>query len=67
MTQWVAKYVRTPYQGALTTLWVALSPEAENVNGKFWSECQQVESSALSQNEEIQKKMWDWSVKSVGL
>ena len=59
--------VRTPYEGALTQIWVAVAPEAEKVTGKFWSDCGIVDSSSLSNDEKAQSKLWDLSAKLVNL
>jgi len=58
---------RSPYKGALTTIYVAVSPEASNITGKYWADTVVKSSSSASYNVEDQKKLWDISAKLVGL
>ncbi len=46
---------------------VAIAPENEKVNGAFFSDCQETKSVGISYNKEEQKKLWDYSIKAVGL
>lgn len=57
----------SPEQGAKTSIYLASSPEVEGVNGKFFSNCKPVRSSASSYNEETGRRLWDSSLKLTGL
>ncbi len=46
---------------------IAVAPENEKVTGTFWSDCLNTTSVKISYNKEEQKKLWDYSVKAVGL
>lgn len=48
-------------EGAQTTIYLAFSPEVENVTGKYFDKQAEEESSAISQNIETQKKLWEIS------
>jgi NAD(P)-dependent dehydrogenase (short-subunit alcohol dehydrogenase family) len=48
-------------EGAKTSIFLASSPEVENITGKYWIKCKQVKSSKYSYNTHIQKRLWDVS------
>jgi len=48
-------------EGAKTSIFLASSPEVENITGKYWIKCKQVKSSKYSYNTSIQKRLWDVS------
>jgi len=58
---------KTPEQGAETSLYLALSPEAEGVSGCYFENCKQKKTSEMSYNKEIAKKLWEISMKLCGL
>ena len=59
--------VKTAYQGALTSIYVAISPSAANSTGTFWVNCKSIKSAKISYNEDVQKRFWDLSCEMVGL
>ncbi len=52
---------RSPEQGAETSLYLACSPEAAGVSGKYFIDCQPVESSPQSYDMEDAKRLWETS------
>jgi len=56
----------TPQQGAATTLHVATSPQLDHVSGKYFSECKETQSSQISHDESLAKRLWDVSAEMVG-
>ncbi|KAK1264863.1 hypothetical protein QJS04_geneDACA011214 [Acorus gramineus] len=52
-------------QGAATTCFVALHPSLEGVTGKYFFDCNETHPSALAQNGELAKELWDFSNKLV--
>ncbi|MFW9971632.1 MAG: SDR family oxidoreductase [Candidatus Odinarchaeota archaeon] len=48
-------------EAAKTSIFLASSPEVENISGKYWIKCKQVKSSKYSYNTSIQKRLWDVS------
>jgi len=58
---------RTPEQGAMTTIYAALSPIVATVTGKYFADTSVTDSSAYSHNVEVQKKLWTVSEQLVGL
>jgi len=57
----------TPEKGAGTSMYVAVSPEAANVSGEYFSDSKVKKPSAEAQNMEIAQRLWDISIKLTGL
>lgn len=55
--------LRTPEQGAETTLWLATSPEVEGITGKYFYDKKEIESSDYSYDPEVGKRLWEISEK----
>jgi len=51
----------TPDKGAETPVYLAVSPEAEGVTGKYFVDCRPVPSSNLSYDAELAARLWDMS------
>jgi NAD(P)-dependent dehydrogenase (short-subunit alcohol dehydrogenase family) len=60
-------FMLSPEKGALTTIYLAASPEVDNVSGKYFSKCRPVDSSRASYDETVQEKLWAMSVTLTGL
>ena len=58
---------KTAEQGAQTSIHCAVSEEMEGVSGKYLKDCAIVEPSKGAQDDEAAKKLWDLSMKLVGL
>jgi len=56
-------FFKTPIQGSQTTLHVATSPKLKNISGKYFSDVSIVEETEIAKNEEMSKKLWEWSHK----
>lgn len=56
----------SPAKGAETSIYLATSPEVENVSGKYFDKKKAVESSAASRDENLQKRLWETSEQIVG-
>ncbi|HEY7418110.1 MAG TPA: SDR family oxidoreductase [Ktedonobacteraceae bacterium] len=57
----------SPEEGAKTTLYLASSPEAEGVTGKYFVKCAPRHSASITYNEELQKQLWEACDKLVQL
>jgi len=60
-------FMKSIPQGAATQVYCATAPELVDITGKYFEDCNINESSAAGQNMEDAKKLWDISVKFVGL
>jgi NAD(P)-dependent dehydrogenase (short-subunit alcohol dehydrogenase family) len=45
-------------QGALTSIFLASSPEVEGVTGKYFDKCEAVSSAKVSYDQDIQERLW---------
>jgi len=53
-------------EGAKTSLYCAASPDLDGVTGKYFKECQALESSPASYDRDAAKKLWDLSARLTG-
>ena len=58
---------KTPEQGAQTSIYCAVSEEMEDVSGKYLADCAIKEPSKGAQDDDAARKLWDLSLKLVGL
>jgi hypothetical protein len=54
-------FFRTPEKGAETMIWLATSPEAAGVSGKYFYDKKPIRSQKLSYDTEIARQLWDLS------
>ena len=59
--------ILTPEEGAVTSIYLATSPEVENVTGKYFDNKKAVKSSRKSYNQDSQQRLWDISEELTGL
>lgn len=59
--------LNTPAKGARTHIWLASSPEAEGVSGKYFEHCKEKKTSDLSQDLDIRQRLWSWSEEVSGV
>ncbi|XP_062619761.1 retinol dehydrogenase 13-like [Saccostrea cucullata] len=61
-------FVRQPYRGAQTSIFLAVSPEVEKVSGKYFSDCKEkAVNSEQYLDDEACKKLWLQTLKMVKL
>jgi retinol dehydrogenase-12 len=60
-------FLKTPEQGARTTIYLASSPEVEGVTGKYYSNCREKTSSRESCDLNIARRLWDVSAQMTGV
>lgn len=65
MYRMVSPFFNTPEQGAKTSVYLASSPEVENVSGRYFVHCQERRSSDASYDVALQEKLWEESEKMV--
>lgn len=63
----IAPLMRTPAQGAATSIYVASSPELAGVSGKYFSDSKAVESSRASHAAAAAARLWQVSAEMTGL
>lgn len=60
-------FLKTPEQGAATSIYLATSPEVEGVSSKYFSDCKPKTSSDESYDKDVARRLWDVSSELVGL
>lgn len=58
---------KTPWEGAQTPIYLAVSPEVEGVSGYYYDECSQAPTTHLARDENLAQKLWELSEKVVKL
>ncbi|MFT5280376.1 MAG: retinol dehydrogenase-12 [Bacteroidia bacterium] len=53
-------------EGAATSIYLASSPEVENITGHYWHKCKQVHGSSVSRNMNLAADLWKKSEELVG-
>ncbi len=54
-------------KGAETSVYLASSPEVENVSGEYFAKCRKARTKAEARDAVVMKKLWDVSAKMTGL
>jgi NAD(P)-dependent dehydrogenase (short-subunit alcohol dehydrogenase family) len=58
---------QAPLQGAQTGIYLATFPEVEGVTGKYYADKRSIRSSPASYDQQLAKRLWEVSLKLVGL
>ena len=53
-------------KGAETSIWAATAHEIEDISGKTFAKKKETESADISYDEEVQDRLWDWTLKTLG-
>ena len=65
---WLYRFVvKTPYNGAQTTIYCALDKGLEDKSGSYFSDCKEKRPNPISDTIEDQDKLWRLSEKAVGI
>ncbi|KAK3573505.1 hypothetical protein QTP86_025297 [Hemibagrus guttatus] len=59
--------LRSPEEGAKTSVYLACSPDVEGVRGKCFADCQEMKLLPKAMDEDVAKKLWDISEVMVGI
>ncbi|KAL7048377.1 hypothetical protein ACKWTF_003328 [Chironomus riparius] len=66
--EWIGtQFINTPKEGSQTTIYAAVDTELQNVTGKFFGNCKQIEISGDSVNTELSCWLWKKSEEMLGL
>jgi NAD(P)-dependent dehydrogenase (short-subunit alcohol dehydrogenase family) len=60
------KFTKPTSEGAATPVYLALSPEVEGVNGKYFDDCREKKTSPASYDVEAAEKLWQLSARLTG-
>ncbi|CAL8249786.1 unnamed protein product [Boreogadus saida] len=59
--------MKTPTQGAQTSIYCAVTPGLEKLSGGYFSDCKEKRAAEVARDNEVAKKLWDVSAQLVGL
>ncbi len=60
-------FLKTPEQGAQTTIYLASSPEVEGLSGRYYANCREKRSNKESYDLNVAQRLWDLSEQMTGL
>ena len=60
-------FLKTPEQGAQTTIYLASSPEVEGLSGKYYANCREKTSNKESYDLSVARRLWDISARLTGV
>jgi NAD(P)-dependent dehydrogenase (short-subunit alcohol dehydrogenase family) len=60
------RFFRQPDEGAMTPVYLASSPEVEDVTGKYFKRCKPLGTSEESYNRDVQRRLWEASESLTG-
>lgn len=60
-------FMKTPWEGAQTSIFLAASPKVEGVTGKYYVNCRESNLAARARDKDVARKLWELSEKLVGL
>ena len=63
----IALFMRSPEKGAETQIYLASSPEVEQISGKYFVDCRPDKSSSESYDPAIARRLWDVSAQMTGV
>jgi NAD(P)-dependent dehydrogenase (short-subunit alcohol dehydrogenase family) len=59
--------LKTPTQGAATSVHVATAPELRGVSGRYFVRSREARPAAIAEDRELAAALWDWSAARVGV
>ncbi len=63
----IGPFLRTPERGAATSIYLASSPEVEEVSGKYYVDCKPGQSTRESYDEAVARRLWEVSARMTGI
>jgi hypothetical protein len=60
-------FLRSPQDGAKTSVHLAASPEVDGVTGEYFIDCRRARSSRESQDREVARRLWERSAAMTGI
>ncbi len=67
MVRLLSPFMISPREGAGTSIYLASSPDVEGVSGKYFIKKRPADSSGLSHDEGVRRRLWDVSAELTGL
>jgi len=67
LTTLLRPLLRTPEEGAATSIWLATSSAVEGVSGRYFKNCREARSSRVTYDVEVARRLWDVSARMTGV
>lgn len=67
ITRLLRPLLRTPEQGAATSIWLATSPALDGVSGRYFKSCREARSSRVTYDVAVARRLWDVSARMTGV
>ncbi|NRA01718.1 MAG: SDR family oxidoreductase [Myxococcales bacterium] len=67
LTRLISPLLWRARRGARTSVWLASAPEIEHTTGRYFQNCRERRSARLSYDRSLQRRLWELSLKQVGL
>jgi NAD(P)-dependent dehydrogenase (short-subunit alcohol dehydrogenase family) len=67
LTALLRPLLRTPEQGAATSIWVATSPAVDGLTGRYFKNCREARSSVVTYDVALARRLWDVSARMTGV
>ena len=61
LLQAASVFLKSPEQGARTSIYLASSPEVEGISSKYYSDCKPQSSSKASYDADVARRLWEVS------
>jgi NAD(P)-dependent dehydrogenase (short-subunit alcohol dehydrogenase family) len=63
----IGLFLKSPEEGARTSLWLAGAPEVEGVSGRYFAKCRERRPAAHARDPETARRLWERSEELSGL
>jgi hypothetical protein len=63
----VGLFLKSPEEGARTSLYLASAPEVEGVSGRYFAKCRERKPAAHACDPELARRLWERSEELTGL
>lgn len=63
----IQRNAKSPEEGAKTSLYLAASPQVQGISGKFFADCEQVNTAPGTYDREAQSRLWHISAEMTGI
>lgn len=61
------RFLKTPEQGASTSIFLATSPEAERVTARYWIDERPADPAPAALDDDAARRLWEWSEEMTGV
>ncbi|MBN8615854.1 MAG: SDR family NAD(P)-dependent oxidoreductase [Deltaproteobacteria bacterium] len=67
LNQLAAPFLKTPAEGAETSVYVATAPSLKGVTGRYFARSKEAPYASIADDRAVAERLWNWSAERVGL